>query len=149
MSNALGSDSGTDVDVFAAILGLIAATAHADGVIDPKELITIENELTRIPVFSKESAKALVTLVPLLGGAVHTELHNWARLLRDKTSVETRLDLLDVLLEISAADNSISLDETNLMRRIATLLGLDASVYSHIQTRHRDKLAVLLRNVDA
>ena len=143
---ALGSHDAADPDVFGAMLGLIAAVAHADGSLEPAEMLTIEEELLHIPIFNEQSIKALVGMIPALGASSKTGLEEWSRLLVRKTSVETRLDLLDVLLEISASDNVLSPDETALMRKIAALLELDHGAYEQIQERHRDKLSEFLHN---
>ena len=54
-----------------------------------------------------------------------------------------RLELLDALVDIAAADNEITIAETNVLRVTTTALGLTQSDFNTSQARHRDKLRIL------
>jgi uncharacterized tellurite resistance protein B-like protein len=53
------------------------------------------------------------------------------------------VELLDMLMDLAAADLVVSMDETNLLRRLAKLLALSDQDYLASQARHRDRLSVL------
>jgi uncharacterized tellurite resistance protein B-like protein len=67
----------------------------------------------------------------------------YARELLDLTETDFRLKVLDVLVDVAAADDEICVNETNMLRSIAKALGLSQEEYNASQARHRDKLAVL------
>nr|MCU0677346.1 TerB family tellurite resistance protein [Myxococcota bacterium] len=66
-----------------------------------------------------------------------------AAVVRELLDRDGRLEVLDTLLEVAAADGVIATSETNLLRRLATALGLTQADYTALQSRHRDKLGVL------
>jgi uncharacterized tellurite resistance protein B-like protein len=59
--------------------------------------------------------------------------------------IELRREMLDVLVDLGAADGELSLAETDLLRRTTSALGLTPEDYLASQTRHRDKLKLLRR----
>jgi uncharacterized tellurite resistance protein B-like protein len=65
------------------------------------------------------------------------------RLLRDGAELEQRREILDVLVDLGATDGELSMDETNLLRRVTTALGLSQDDYVAAQSRHRERLSVL------
>lgn len=67
----------------------------------------------------------------------------YARELLQLTEEDFRLKVLDVLIDVAAADDEICIAETNMLRNIAKALGLSQQHYNASQVRHRDKLAVL------
>jgi uncharacterized tellurite resistance protein B-like protein len=62
--------------------------------------------------------------------------------LRELTDREIRLEVLDVLVDIGAADGALSFNETQLLRRLTGALGLEQQDYNAAQTRHRDRLSL-------
>jgi hypothetical protein len=54
-----------------------------------------------------------------------------------------RRELLDALVDIAAADDEITIAETNVLRATTTALGLTQNDFNTSQARHRDKLRIL------
>lgn len=67
----------------------------------------------------------------------------WIRDLRALTDRQGRIEVLDVLIELAAADDDLAHVEVNYLRRLATALGLTQPEYNAVQSRYRDKLAAL------
>ena len=67
----------------------------------------------------------------------------YTRLLRELGDQELRLDLLEMLVALAAADQVITSAETNVMRQITTSLGLTQRDYNAAQAKYKDRLAVL------
>ncbi len=68
---------------------------------------------------------------------------------REMSRIATRaqkLALLDCLFAVSAADDSISTAEDNVIRQIATELLLEHADFISVRSRYRDHLAVLKKN---
>lgn len=131
-------------DLVAAIVGLLACVAYADGVYHPTERQKIRQELERVHVLPGEAVEVVCQLLErdieaiAVGGD-----QPWAQRVRDGLEREGRLEVLDALLEIAAADGELSTAETNFLRRLVPKLGLSQEDYVHLQASHRDKLSVL------
>ena len=63
--------------------------------------------------------------------------------MRELTDLDLRREVLDVLVDLAAADDEVSMSETQLLRRTATAMGLSQDDYVASQARHRDRLSVL------
>ena len=63
-------------------------------------------------------------------------------------SREEKVALLDCLFAVSAADESVSTTESNVIRQIADELKLDHRDYADARSRNRDRLSVF-REPDA
>ncbi|MEO0323883.1 MAG: TerB family tellurite resistance protein [Myxococcota bacterium] len=127
-----------------AVAGLAACVAFADGVFDAREKEQVLEELRRLHVLAVGGAEAIGALLEqeieaLTAGGDQA----WARVLKEGMAREGRLDVLDALVEIAAADDVLSTPETNWLRRITTKLALEEADYLALQAKHRDKLAVL------
>ncbi|MEM9071895.1 MAG: TerB family tellurite resistance protein [Myxococcota bacterium] len=127
-----------------ALAGLLASVAFADGDYHPREQATVLRELRRIQMLPVGAAKTIAGLLDerikaVTAGGDQT----WARTIKEGLEREGRLEVLDALLEIAAADGELSTAETNYLRRLAPKLGLTQADYVALQSRHRDKLAVL------
>lgn len=129
--------------LIAAIAGLLAAVADADGVYDPSEERTIREELRRVHVLSDGGVEAVVMLLRTHLRTLGKDDLAHAAVARALLDRDGRLEVLDTLLEVAAADGVVSTPETNLLRRLATALGLTQADYTALQSRHRDKLGVL------
>jgi uncharacterized tellurite resistance protein B-like protein len=73
------------------------------------------------------------------------QIPRYARALVELADVELRREVLGALVELAAADQSISVVETNLLRQITKSLGLSQDDYVELQARHRQHLASLKR----
>ncbi len=141
---ALGNDDDVQVRIVASIAALCGCVAYADLEVEPREEQVIRATLTRIQGLDAAGVAAIAEVlrndVVRIAGA---EASTYARELLDLTDDTFRRELLDVLVDIAAADDEITVAETNMLRGIAKALGLSAAAYNQAQARHRDKLAVL------
>lgn len=141
---ALGDDDDVQVRIVASIAALCACVAYADLEVEPREESVIRTTLSRIQGLDDNGAAAIGQVlrddVVRITGA---EASTYARELLDLTDRAFRRQLLDVLVDIAAADDEITVAETNMLRGIAKSLGLSDATYNAAQARHRDNLAVL------
>lgn len=130
------------IRIVAAVAGLLAAVAYADKVFAPEEVEHVRESISRIHGMSPQATNTVCGLLsrhmPELA-ALHT--HAFSRDLKTLTEPHVRREILDVLLDLAAADGEISLPEVNLLRQLTTSLGLTQDDYNESQARHRDKLA--------
>jgi uncharacterized tellurite resistance protein B-like protein len=130
--------------VVTAIAGLLAMVAYADRDFSDAEKETMRVELTRVHGLDRPGVDAvLAVLSEDIQPIVANGDHGWVRDLRELTHREQRVEILDVLLELAAADGVIDHAEVNYLRRLATQLGLEQSEYNAAQARHREKLGLL------
>ena len=140
----LAEGSPEEVEIVAAIVGLFGVIAYADHDLAEAEESKVRAELLRIHGLSEAGVLAICAVLrDRIAHVAHETLQTYTRVLEDGTDRTTRLDVLDALIEVAAADGVLSLDETNLSRRVTSSLGLSAEDYVALQSRHRDKLAVL------
>jgi uncharacterized tellurite resistance protein B-like protein len=130
--------------IVTAVAGLLARVAYADGDYSEREEVTIRAELGRVHGLSAAGVDAICGLladqishVALLGD------HDWTRDLRDLASRELRLEILEVLVEMSVADEVLKQEEQTQLRRIAKALNLTQDDYNALQAKHRNKLSTL------
>ena len=142
--DALDGDRARFIAAFAYILGRVA---HADLRIEESERLAMERIVTEIGELSAEQAILVVQIAKshneLLGG---TENFLVTREFRDLSTVEERRHLLECLFAVSAADGSVSTQEENHIRQVASELGLDHKTYIEIRSRysaHREVLKPL------
>lgn len=134
----------TEVRIVAAVAGLLASVAYADGDYSREERRTVERLLQRIHGLPHSGAAAIASLLDeRVAELARGDVHAHTRAIKDGTEREARIEVLEVLMELAAADGVVTLAETELMRRVATLLGLSTREYAAIQAPHRDKLGVI------
>lgn len=132
------------VAIVGALAGLFACVAYADRQYSPQEADTVRAELRRVDGLSEQGARAVEALLDSRIGELSREsLPTYTRVLYDGVEREFRLEVLDVLMDLAAADEVVTMDETNLLRRVARLLGLSDEEYVASQSRHRERLSVL------
>ncbi len=127
-----------------AVVALLVRVACADQKFQKEEEDKIRRELGRVEGLAAAGVDAVMNLVR--EAALKTsdlQIPLYTRTLRLKGTVELRLEVLELLVELAAADNEISLSETNMIRRLADAMGLSQDDYNAIQAKHRDKLSVL------
>jgi uncharacterized tellurite resistance protein B-like protein len=127
-----------------AVAGLLASVAHADRRYTPQEKAYMHDALRRLDGLTAEGADAICALIEKQGLIIGA--HNpqgFTRELRERTDVELRREVLEVLVDLAAADGELSLSETDLLRRTCAALGLAPQDYLDAQQRHRDKLSTL------
>jgi uncharacterized tellurite resistance protein B-like protein len=130
--------------IVVAVAGLLASVAHADRRYTPQEKSYMHDALRRLQGLTTEGADAICALIEKQGliiGANNPQA--FTRELRERTDVELRREVLEVLVDLAAADGELSLSETDLLRRTCSALGLSPQDYLDAQERHRDKLSTL------
>jgi uncharacterized tellurite resistance protein B-like protein len=127
-----------------AIAGLLACVAYADHVFTEEEKTKVREELSRLHALDADGVNAIASLLErdIVSIVGHGD-RAWVRDLRDLTDREGRIEVLDVLVDLAAADDELAHAEVNYLRRLATSLGLTQPEYNAVQARHRDKLATL------
>jgi uncharacterized tellurite resistance protein B-like protein len=130
--------------IVTAIAGLLAAIAYADSHLAPEELARMRSELGRIKWLEPRGIDAISdALQKDIVSHATTLSQRYTRELRELGDRDLRLQVLEVLLEIAAADGSIGLEEVTALRRTAAALGLTQNDYNALQARHRKLLSFL------
>jgi uncharacterized tellurite resistance protein B-like protein len=138
-----GSDEET-VRIVLAVAGLLGTVAYADRRYSAAEEQRIRQELERIHALTPTGVDAVCAALRQHIVEISTvEAPFYARELLLLTDRDLRLEVLDALVDLAAADDEITVLETNLLRLTATALGLTQDDYNACQMRHRDKLKVL------
>jgi uncharacterized tellurite resistance protein B-like protein len=138
-----GADSST-VRIVAAIGGLLATVAYADSHFAPEEEATLREELARVEGLGEAGVSAICDL--LRARAAHIAAvgaPGFTRTLRELADRDFRLEILQLLVKLAAADGTISLVEVTLLRQLTTALGLTQEDFNQLQAAHRDKLSFL------
>ncbi len=132
------------VQVVTAIAGLLATVAYADRDFSPVELAHVREELGRIDGITPAGVDAVGTALARHVREIATvQSPRYARVLRELADRELKLQVLDLLLGLAAADRSISTAETNILRQLTTSLGLTQQDYNAAQSKFVELLAVL------
>lgn len=130
--------------IVAAVAGLMAAIVHADRQYTSEEREQVRAAFERIHCLRPESLEAVERLFEVcLTELANEPLQTYTRVLYERLTREARLEVLEALLELAAADDVLDMAETNLLRRVARALGLSDDEYVAIQSRHRARLSVL------
>lgn len=132
------------VRVVAAIAGLLGVVAYADRDYADTEERVVRRELERVHGMTTAGVDAICRVLKRHIVEVSTvQAPRYSRELVELGDRELRVEVLQVLVDVAAADGEISLAETNLLRQTTTALGLTQDDYNAAQTRHRDKLSSL------
>ncbi len=127
-----------------AVAGLLASVAHADREYTPEEEAHVREALKQVKGLDPGAVDAVATLLgERMAELAHESLQTYTRVLYERLAREARLEVLDVLMDLAAADQVLAMEETNLLRRIARGLGLSDHDYLAAQERHRMRLSVL------
>jgi uncharacterized tellurite resistance protein B-like protein len=144
-ANMAGTDDET-IRIVVAVAGLLGTVAYADRRYAPEEEQRIRQELERVQALTPVGVDAVCAALREHIVEISTiEAPFYARELLALADRDLRLQVLDALVDLAAADNEITVVETNLLRLTATALGLNQGDYNACQERHRDKLAVFKR----
>jgi len=138
-------DSDEDsVTIVASIAAVLLCIAYADCDYDSREESVVRLTLERMHGIDEAGVNAIMTVLKAhtvrITGA---EASTYARELLSLTDEDFRIELLDVLLLVAAADGTITVSETNILRDVTKAMGLSQAQYLKAQSAHRDKLAVL------
>lgn len=128
----------------AAFAYVLSRVAHADMQISDEETRAMEAIVSEHGGLPEEESIIVVQMAKsqnlMFGG---TENFLVTRELNRIATREQKLALLDCLYAVSAADDSISATESNVIRQIAQELRLEHADLIQVRSRYRDKLAVL------
>jgi uncharacterized tellurite resistance protein B-like protein len=140
----LGQTDAETVSIVTAIAGLLASVAYADREVTREEETVLKHELLRIQGLNQRGVEAIYrTLTNHILRISTLERQRHTRALVAHASRELRYQVLEVLLDLAAADSTISHAEVTLLRSLTTALGLTQEDYNELQSRHRDKLGSL------
>ncbi len=132
------------IQVVSAMTGLLGAVAYADRHFSQAEEERLLAELGRIRGMSSDGARAIAAaLRKHLVAVSSVGIPHYCRALRELGDRELRLEVLEALLGLAAADGVIDQAEVNLVRQVTSSLGLSQDDYNDAQLHHRDKLATL------
>lgn len=130
------------VRMVTALAGLLASVAYADRSLSAEEVAHARSALAGVHGFDASGIDAILkVLQEHLHELATINPQAFTRELRDGAEVEVRREVLDVLVDLAAADGSVTHDETNLLRRTTAALGLSPDDYVISQARHREKLS--------
>jgi uncharacterized tellurite resistance protein B-like protein len=122
----------------------MACVDYADRIYYVAEQAHAREPLQRIHGLSAAGALAICdTLREHIAELATTSMQVHTRQLRERSELELRREVLDVLVDLAAADDELSLVETDLLRRTASAMGLTQDDYLASQARHRARLSVL------
>ncbi|HEX7671461.1 MAG TPA: TerB family tellurite resistance protein [Polyangiaceae bacterium] len=142
-ANLPGVDEAT-TKLVVAVAGLLGTVAYADRDYSDAEERRIRAELGRVSGLAEKGIGAICAVLRQHIVTVATiEAPTYARELRELGDRELRLEVLGALVDLAAADDDISVAETNVLRALVPALGLSQADYNAAQSRHRDKLSVL------
>ncbi|HTQ06694.1 MAG TPA: TerB family tellurite resistance protein [Polyangiaceae bacterium] len=134
------------VRVVAALAGLLAAVAYADRDYSNAEEALVREVLGRVNGMTRAGIDAVCGAMRRhVVEASTVQIPHFAREIRELGDAELRREVLDALVDLAAADGDIATSETNLLRQIATSLGLTQADYNDSQARYRERLASLKR----
>ena len=141
LRGTLGSADAKLFNLVTAVTGLLTAVAYADRKIEPSEAELLKDSLTRINGISRENAETIFSVVQASAVRISTSfLPRFTRLLVENADEATRIEVLGVLVEMAAADGTISFEERNLLRNITSAMGLTQNRYNQLQTKYRHLL---------
>lgn len=128
----------------AAVTGLLACVAYADREYSSAERDHVREALTRIHGLDDVGVAAVCVLLDeRITEIAAGNTQAYTRDLRELSDLEMRREVLDVLLDLAAADDDVSMAETDLVRRTTSAMGLTQDDYVASQARHRERLSVL------
>ena len=125
---------------------LLSRVANVDQDVTPEEIEAMERVVEGYGGLSPEQA-ALVVAIAKAQHKLFGETWNFlaAREFRDLATEEQKRDLLHCLFAVSAADDSISIEEEETVRAISREILLTNDEYLAIRSAYRDKRAALRR----
>ena len=139
----LGADAET-ITVVTSITGLLGALAYADRDYSPEEEARVRVELGRVQGMTETGVDAICKVLRERIVEISTvEMPHFTRALVELGDRELRLEVLRALVDLAAADATITLAETNMLRHLTKALGLSQQDYVELQSQHRHLLASL------
>ena len=131
------------VTVVTSIAGLLGTVAYADRDYSPAEEARVRAELLRVQGMTLSGVDAICkTLREHIVEISSVETPRFTRDLRELADTDLRREVLGAMVELAAADESITLAETNMLRQLTKSLGLSQEDYLELQQRHRKHLSI-------
>ena len=132
--------------IVVAVSGLFGCISYADSDFSEAESAAVLRLLQTIHgVGRKESETILAGLHDNIVHISTVEAARYYRALKELGDRDLRVQVLEMLLEVAATDDSIEQSEVQFLRQATKSLGLEQSDYNALQSKHRDKLAALNR----
>jgi len=138
-----GADPET-ITVVSSMAGLLGAVAYADRNYSAAEEARVRQELGRVEGMTAAGIDAICKVLREHIVELSTvQIPRYARALTELADTDLRREILGALIDLAAADSSISVVEVNLLRQITKSLGLSQQDYVELQARHRQFLEAL------
>jgi uncharacterized tellurite resistance protein B-like protein len=130
------------VQIVAAIAGLLACVAYSDRTLSAEERAHAREVLGRVHDMTQDGPEAICAILERHVTELATvNPQAYTRTLREHTDKQMRLEVLDVLLDLAAADGELAFAETQVLRRLTAAMGLEQDDYNRAQARHRERLS--------
>ncbi|HEX2882368.1 MAG TPA: TerB family tellurite resistance protein [Polyangiaceae bacterium] len=132
------------VQIVSATAGLLACVAFADRDYSAAEEKRIHELLTTVDGLDVAGADAVLRSLRAHARSFSAvQSPHFCRTLRQLGDRELRAHVLELLVEVAAADHEITHNEVTVLRQLTTALGLEQADYNTAQEKHRSKLAAL------
>ncbi len=146
IAEQLPSADAETVAVVTSMAGLLAAVAYADRNYSEAEEQRVRDELSRVHGMTSAGVDAICSALRTHIVELSTvQAPRYSRTLVELADVELRREVLGALIGLAAADSSITLAETNMLRQLTTALGLSQQDYVELQAQHRQHLEAIKR----
>ena len=126
-------NTGTQQDVNAALMVLIAAVMKVDGAVKRSELDYVKRFL--LANYGEERGKEMLKVLQQMVQQ-DIPIDRVCAQIKVNTDYNTRYHMVDFLFGIGGADGEFHQSEINMLRLIAQYLGISASDYTSISERH-------------
>lgn len=129
------------ISIVTAVAGLLATVAYADRDHSDAEREEIRAQLHRIEALNERAVTAIVEALERHILHLSTKyVQRFTRILCEQADASMRLEVLDVLLGVAAADGTISHEEIIGLRNLTNALALSQSDYNHLQSKYKKYL---------
>ena len=126
-------NTGSQSDVMAALMVLMAAVMKADGNVRQSELNYVKRFLLKN--FGEDKAKdMLIVLRDIVKKDI--PVSDVCSQIKVNTDYSTRYQMFDFLYGLAGADHDFAAEEINILRTIAVNLGISETDYSSVRYRH-------------
>ncbi len=126
-------NTGTQADVNAALMVLIAAVMKADGQVKRSELDYVKRFL--LANYGEQRGKEMLKLLQQMVEQ-NIPIDQVCQQIKVNTDYNTRYHMVDFLFGLGGADGDYHQTELNMLRLIAQYLGISQSDYTSIYERH-------------
>jgi uncharacterized tellurite resistance protein B-like protein len=132
------------IRIVSASAGLLACVAFADRDYSEAEEARMHELLTTIDGIDGQAATHILATLRAHARAFSTvQSPRFCRTLRELGDRELRVHVLDLLVEVAAADEKVTHSEVTVLRQLTTALGLEQGDYNTAQEKHRSKITAL------